>query len=58
MAADDPIANFCAYLQRRNYSPHTVDNYGRDLRLFFQRVDKAPCTGHCQLNAKNCTSVQ
>jgi len=33
--AADTIAHFCAYLQRRNYSPHTVDNYGRDLHLFF-----------------------
>lgn len=37
------IAQFCAYLCRRNYSPHTVDNYGRDLRLFFALVDKDPC---------------
>ena len=42
--ADDAIALFCAYLQRRNYSPHTVDNYGRDLRLFFALVAKDPCT--------------
>ena len=42
--ADDPIALFCAYLQRRNYSLHTVDNYGRDLRLFFTQVDKEPWT--------------
>ena len=42
--AADTIAHFCAYLQRRNYSPHTVDNYGRDLHLFFGRVDKEPCT--------------
>ena len=42
--ASDAIAQFCAYLQRRNYSPHTVDNYGRDLRLFFGFVDKEPCT--------------
>ena len=38
------IAQFCAYLRRRNYSPHTVDNYGRDLRLFFALVDKEPYT--------------
>jgi integrase/recombinase XerC len=40
----DTIAQFCAYLQRRNYSPHTIDNYGRDLRVFFTLVDKEPCT--------------
>jgi hypothetical protein len=28
--AADTIAQFCAYLQRRNYSPHTIDSYGRD----------------------------
>jgi site-specific recombinase XerD len=38
--ADDAIAQFCAYLQRRNYSPHTIDNYGRDLHLFFTLVVK------------------
>ena len=36
------ITQFCAYLQRRNYSPHTIENYGRDLRLFFAPLDKAP----------------
>src|SRR5215471_13299427 len=41
--APDAIAQFCTYLHRRNYSPHTVDNYGRDLRLFFTLVDKDPC---------------
>ena len=34
------IKQFCAHLQRRNYSPHTVENYGRDLRLFFAELDK------------------
>jgi site-specific recombinase XerD len=30
-------------LYRRNYSPHTVENYSRDLRLFFALVAKDPC---------------
>ena len=36
------ITQFCAYLHTRNYSPHTIENYGRDLRLFFAPLDKAP----------------
>ena len=38
------ITQFCAHLHTRHYSPHTVDNYGWDLRLFFALVDKDPET--------------
>jgi site-specific recombinase XerD len=38
------ITQFCAHLHTRHYSPHTVDNYGRDLRLFFALVGKDPET--------------
>ncbi len=34
------IKKFCEYLKTRNYSPHTIENYGRDLRLFFAEIDK------------------
>jgi site-specific recombinase XerD len=40
--AHDAITPFCAYLGMRNYAPHTIENYGRDLRLFFAPLDKAP----------------
>jgi site-specific recombinase XerD len=36
------ITQFGVYLRRRNYSPHTVENYGRDLRLFFAWANQPP----------------
>lgn len=34
------IERFCKHLQARNYSPHTIDNYAIDLRLFFAGINK------------------
>lgn len=36
------ITHFCHYLQMRNYSPHTIENYGRDLRLCFAWAGTSP----------------
>jgi site-specific recombinase XerD len=34
------IQQFRAYLQRRNYSAHTLNNYTLDLQLFFAAIDR------------------
>ena len=34
------IQRFRAYLQRRNYAAHTLDNYTLDLQLFFAEIDR------------------
>ncbi len=36
------IGQFCQYLKVRNYSPHTVESYQIDLRLFFAQAGKSP----------------
>lgn len=36
------ITQFCHYLRVRNYSPHTVESYRIDLRLFFAHAGKSP----------------
>src|SRR5262245_50777082 len=40
--AHDAMTQCCTYLGMRNYSPHTIENDGRDLRLVFTPLDKAP----------------
>lgn len=34
------IERFCEHLKLRNYSPHTIESYRIDLRLFFATTDK------------------
>lgn len=38
----EEVDRFCSHLQARNYSPHTVESYRIDLRLFFDTAGKAP----------------
>jgi len=34
------VEQFCQYLRVRNYSPHTVESYAIDLRLFFAEAEE------------------
>jgi site-specific recombinase XerD len=36
----EEVGRFCSHLSSRNYSPHTVESYRIDLRLFFDSADK------------------
>src|SRR5919108_3978019 len=36
----EAVQHLRAYLQRRNYSAHTLDNYTLDLQLFFTAIEK------------------
>jgi site-specific recombinase XerD len=38
----EEVGQFCAHLSTRNYSPHTVESYRLDLRLFFETAARPP----------------
>ncbi len=38
------IKRFGAYLKRRNYAAHTLENYTLDLQLFFAEIDHPVAT--------------
>jgi site-specific recombinase XerD len=38
----EEVGKFCEHLSARNYSPHTVESYRIDLRLFFDAAARAP----------------
>jgi site-specific recombinase XerD len=40
LSSTTAIQRFRAYLQRRNYSEHTLDTYLLDLQLFFAAIDR------------------
>lgn len=40
MKTPPEVEQFCQYLRVRNYSPHTVESYAIDLRLFFAQAEE------------------